>query len=51
MKTTINEITIEISGKMVKIYPEYNQLDEILVQSFPTQIEAVVFYCNQIKEL
>lgn len=51
MKTTVSEITIEIFGKTVKIHPEYNQLDEILVQSFPTQSEAVIFYLNQIKKL
>lgn len=51
MKTTIDEITIEMSGKTVKIYPADNPLDEILVQSFPTQTEALDFYMNQIYEL
>ena len=51
MKTTINEITIDICNKTVRIYPAHNRLDEILTQSFPTQTEALDFYLNQIEEL
>lgn len=51
MKTTIEEITIEMTGKTISIYPEYNHDDTILEQTFSSQTEALDFYLNQIEEL
>lgn len=51
MDTTINDITLEMTGKTVTAYPYDNHNDIILHETFKTQTEALDFYFNQIEEL
>ena len=51
MITTIDDITCEVTGRTIKIYPVYNPADVVMQETYANQTEALTVYMKLIEDM